>query len=73
MNIERGEIDIPEEYLRQVETVRNQLIEKLADFNDEIAELFLDDQEVPIELLKTAAREATLKLLITPVFLRCSL
>ena len=65
---ERGEIDIPEEYTSQVETVRNQLIEKLSDFNDEIAELYLDDQEVPVELLKSAAREATLKLLITPVF-----
>lgn len=65
---ERGEIDIPEEYTAQVEIVRNQLIEKLSDFNDEIAELYLDDQEVPVELLKSAAREATLKLLITPVF-----
>ncbi len=65
---ERGEIDIPEEYKEQVEIVRNQLIEKLSDFNDEIAELYLDDQEVPVELLKSAAREATLKLLITPVF-----
>ncbi len=65
---ERGEIEIPEEYIEQVEKVRNELTEKLADFNDEIAELFLDDQEVPIELLKSAAREATLKLLITPVF-----
>jgi elongation factor G len=30
--------------------------------------LFLEDKEVPGELLKRAAREATLKLLITPVF-----
>jgi elongation factor G len=67
-DFERGEIDIPEEYLDQVEKTRNHLIEKLADFNDEIAELFLDDQEVPVEMLKTAARDATLKLLITPVF-----
>jgi len=65
---ERGEIEVPAEYLDQVEKTRNELIEKLADFNDEIAELYLDDQEIPVELLKTAAREATLKLLITPVF-----
>jgi len=65
---ERGEIDIPEEYTEKVEQTRNELIEKLADFNDEIAELYLDEQEVPFELLKSAAREATLKLLITPVF-----
>lgn len=65
---ERGEIDIPAEYTEKVEQARNELIEKLADFNDEIAELYLDEQEVPVELLKSAAREATLKLLITPVF-----
>jgi elongation factor G len=68
IDFERGEIEIPEEYLDQVEKARNELIEKLADFNDEIAELYLDDQEVSIEMLKSAAREATLKLLITPVF-----
>jgi len=65
---ERGEIEIPAEYNDKVEQARNELIEKLADYNDEIAELYLDEQEVPVELLKSAAREATLKLLITPVF-----
>jgi elongation factor G len=28
----------------------------------------LDEQEIPAEILKQVAREATLKLLITPVF-----
>ncbi len=65
---ERGEIDIPAEYTESVETARIQLIEKLADYDDEIAELYLDDKEVPVEMLKKAAREATLKLMITPVF-----
>jgi elongation factor G len=64
----RGEIEIPDEFAVQVETVRNELIEKLADFNDEIAGFYLDEKEVPVELLKRAAREATLKLMITPVF-----
>jgi elongation factor G len=66
-DFERGEIEIPEEYKSLVEEARELLIEKLADYNDEIAELFLDEQEIPVELLKAAAREATLKLLITPV------
>jgi elongation factor G len=65
---QRGEIEIPSEYLEKVKEARNFLIEKLADFNDEIAELFLDEQEIPSELLKKAARDASLKLLITPVF-----
>ena len=67
-DFERGEIEIPAEYTENVETARTHLIEKLADFDDEIAELYLDDQEIPIEKLKKAAREATLKLMITPVF-----
>lgn len=66
-DFERGEIEIPDEYATLVAQARDHLIEKLADFNDEIAELFLDEQEIPAELLKKAAREATLKLLITPV------
>ena len=65
---DRGEIEIPAEYAAQVEEARNQLIEKLSDFSDEIAELYLDEREIPAELLKMAVREATLKLLITPVF-----
>jgi elongation factor G len=65
---QRGEIEIPSEYLEKVKEARTFLIEKLADFNDEIAELFLDEQEIPSELLKKAARDASLKLLITPVF-----
>lgn len=60
--------EIPEELKTQAIEYRQILIEKLADFNEEIFELFLEDKEVPEELLKKAARDATLKLLITPVF-----
>lgn len=60
--------EIPEEFRAQSRDFKAQLVERLADFNEEILELFLDDKEVPDELLRRAAREATLKLLITPVF-----
>lgn len=60
--------EIPEEFRTQARDFKAQLVERLADFNEEILELFLEDKEVPAELLKKAAREATLKLLITPVF-----
>ncbi|MCP4553200.1 MAG: elongation factor G [Bacteroidetes bacterium] len=65
---ERIEIDIPEEYREKSIEARSYLVEKLADFNDEIMELYIDEKEIPNDLLKTAARDATLKLLITPVF-----
>lgn len=67
-DIETITAEIPEEHLAIAHEYRLKMIEKLAEFNEEILELFLDDKEVPMELLKTAAREATLKLLITPVF-----
>lgn len=67
-DFERLEIDIPDEYKAKVAEARSKIAEKLADYNDEIMALFLEDQDVSSELLKSAAREATLKLLITPVF-----
>ncbi len=65
---ERVEIEIPEEYREKAIAARSFLVEKISDFNDEIMELFLEEKEVPSDLLKNAARAATLKLLITPVF-----
>lgn len=62
------EIEIPAELKEKVEDARLYLVEKIADFNEEIMELFLDGKEVETELLKRAARDATLKVLITPVF-----
>ncbi len=65
---ERVETEIPEEFKAEAEKYRSELIEKLADFNDEIMELYFEEKDIPEELLKKAARSATLKLLITPVF-----
>lgn len=62
------ESNVPEEYKTATEDARNLLVEKLADFNEEILNSFLEEKEVPAELLFKTAREATLKLLITPVF-----
>jgi elongation factor G len=64
----RDEIAVPESYKETLAEARAHLLEKLADFNDEVAELFLEDREISEELLKSAAREATLRLNITPVF-----
>jgi len=65
---ERIEIPIPEEYLEKVEMARAKIVEKVAEFNEEIMQLYFDEKEVPVALLKHAVREATLKILITPVF-----
>ena len=65
---DRIEQEIPEALKSKCEESRAKLVEKVAEFNDEIMELFFDEKDVPAELLKSAARDATLKLLITPVF-----
>ncbi len=67
-DFERIETEIPEEYKKQAADARNFLIEKVSDFNDEVLQLFYDEKHVPDDLLQKAARDATLKLLITPVF-----
>ena len=65
---EKVETDIPQEYLEKSKAARDWMAEKIAEFNDEIMQLFFDEKEIPAELLKKAAREAALKMLITPVF-----
>ncbi len=65
---ERVEADIPDQLLDSVKTARERIVETLADYNDEIAEQYMDEQHISPEVLKSAARKAALKLLITPVF-----
>lgn len=67
-DFERTESEVPDEYREQCELARFALIEKLADFSDEIMDLYLNEKEIPSELIKRIARDASLKLLITPVF-----
>ncbi len=64
---ERSVEDVPEEYKEKCEEARQFLVEKLADYDEDVMELFLEEKDVPEDMLKRAARDATLKLLITPV------
>jgi elongation factor G len=61
------EMPIPADYLEQAKTARAYMVEKIAEVDDEIMDLFLEDKEISLEMLKHAARNATLKLMITPV------
>jgi len=60
-------IDIPAEYADAAAEARERLVSTLADLDDEIAELFLEDADIPIRTLKAAIRKATLSIEITPV------
>ena len=59
--------EIPTELMPAAQEARKALIEKISDYNDDIAMLYLEDGEITEEMLKKAIREATIKLLITPV------
>ena len=52
--------EVPEEHVEQVEKLRNQLIEKACDFDDNLAEKYLNEEEITIPEIKKALRKGTL-------------
>ena len=57
---------IPSELQIEARRRREQLIEQLADVNDEVAERYLEGEELPPELLHAALRQATLAGQVVP-------
>jgi len=66
--LDRVEGDIPDHLLDESRRLREQLIEKLADFDDMLMEKFLNEGEPSVEDIMRAARNAVLGICITPVF-----
>jgi elongation factor G len=60
-------IEIPAGYADAAAEARENLLQSLSDLDDEIAELYLAEEEVPMSMLKAAIRKATLSIDITPV------
>ena len=65
--------DIPASVQQLAHDRRKKLIESLADVDDEIAELFLDEKTPTQEQIKAAVRRATISLKFTPVFMGSAL
>ncbi|MDO5569106.1 MAG: elongation factor G [bacterium] len=61
------EIEIPEDLKELVEEKRNELIEAVAEFDDELMEKYLEGEEVSIDMIKKAIRTGTLKVEFFPV------
>jgi elongation factor G len=59
--------EIPADLADKAEEFRAALIEAAADFDEEIMEAFLAEEEIPADKLKEAIRKATLSTKITPV------
>ena len=58
---------IPDDMLAAAQTARETLIEALADYDDELAEAYLDGQEISAETLRHGIRSGVLAIAITPV------
>jgi elongation factor G len=58
---------IPEELRELAHEQRTHLIEACADYDDELLEAYLADQEISPERIKKALRQATLDIKVTPV------
>lgn len=63
-----NDTEIPEKFVEDSKKWRQVLLEKLAEFDDELAELYLDEQEIPEEMIKKVTRFCVLRSLFTPVF-----
>jgi elongation factor G len=61
-------VDINEEFKDEALTHRDQLIEQVAEMDDAIMELYLEEKPIPKEILISAIRKATLGLKLVPVF-----
>ena len=59
--------EIPEDMRDEAEEYRTQLIEAVADFDDEIMELYLEGEQVPTEKIRAAIRKATTQVKFVPI------
>jgi len=64
---EPKEIPIPANLEAEAQTKRDELIEALADYNEELMMLYLEGETIPVSLIKTALRAATLTVDFFPV------
>ena len=61
------EADVPEHLLEEAKLYRHDMLEAAAENDDELLDLFLEDQEIPEDMVYRALRKGTLAMAITPV------
>ncbi|MFZ0090320.1 MAG: elongation factor G [Solirubrobacteraceae bacterium] len=64
---EQEVVEIPEEYAAAAAAAREHLLEEVSRFDDELLEMILEDEEIPVARLKAAIRSTTLAAELTPV------
>ena len=61
-------VEVPAEYKEEAEKRRAALVEAVADVDDDIMDKYLEGEEISIDELKAAIRQATIDLKFFPVF-----
>jgi len=61
------ETDIPDEFMEEAKSRREFMLERLADFDDDLMEKFLSGKEIPIDQIKHVLRNATIACKAVPV------
>ncbi|MFM8560788.1 MAG: elongation factor G [Solirubrobacterales bacterium] len=67
MGTEQIEGEIPADMADAAAAGRERLLDEVSNYDDAVMELMLEDAEVPVEVLKSAIRKATLEIKMTPV------
>ncbi|HET9104610.1 MAG TPA: elongation factor G [Solirubrobacteraceae bacterium] len=60
-------VPIPEDQVERAAEAREFLLDELSNFDDELTDMILEEQEIPVEVLKESIRKATLNIQLTPV------
>ena len=60
--------DVPSEYADKVDELFEKIVDKACDFDDELAEKYLEEKECSVEEIKKALRIGVLAQEVTPVF-----
>jgi elongation factor G len=60
-------VEIPADQIERAAEAREHLLEELSHYDDELLEMILEDQEIPVARIKAAIRKATLQIKLTPV------
>lgn len=61
------ESDIPEDLVETAKKYREEMIEEIADFDEEVMELYLNGEDVPNEMIKKVLRRECVSNKVTPV------
>ncbi len=61
------EVDVPAAFVEKTKAARQEIVQRVADVDDVLAEKFLADEPVTTEELRAAIRRATIALKMTPV------